>query len=221
MIRCCSVVVATNKIPRHCCVTLRKNQRGQCPQHPILNLRQLSFSSTRKPLRTCRAQIYGVDKYEILIGDFITLLAFCLYKQIFSIVCSPSFPGWTAPLPYDTTRIAEFIGFTVTVLATWCTTGALIGDYAESASSGVVSPRYMRLHLRFIGYTTKQNAMSCEWTKLFLRNRVFKIPNFASSLLSGSTLVTTVTLTRPRPLKEQFEFLCDDEKWKKNRRKHS
>jgi hypothetical protein len=41
---------------------------------------------------------------ELLIGDCVALLLFCLYKQITAIIISPSFPGWLAPLSFNPIR---------------------------------------------------------------------------------------------------------------------
>lgn len=80
-----------------------------------------------------RAQNLGST--EMLVGDVVLLIAFCLYKQIMAIVMAPSFPGWLAPLHFDPVRFEELVGFIVTVAGTWVACSSLLGDYRNSSPS--------------------------------------------------------------------------------------
>jgi hypothetical protein len=82
---------------------------------------------------------------DLLIGDTLMLVSFCIYKQLMAIVLSPSFPGWLAPLHFDTTRCVELLGFTVTVAGTWVACSMLNGDYDRVAGSAFPVMPHMRL----------------------------------------------------------------------------
>lgn len=66
-----------------------------------------------------------IDNVELLIGDCIALVVFCLYKQISAIVLSPDFAGWLAPLHYNPVRFVEFAAFAGTLCASWVVAATL------------------------------------------------------------------------------------------------
>ncbi len=56
------------------------------------------------------------------------------YKQIASIVMSPTFPGWLAPLSFNPDRWLEFVSLTCTLTAAWVLAAALTGGLNYSAT---------------------------------------------------------------------------------------
>lgn len=78
-----------------------------------------------------------LENLELLIGDTLSLIAFCTYKQISAIALSPSFPGWLAPLHFSPNRFLEFFSFTVTMLGTWISAALFVGAYKSDAASSV------------------------------------------------------------------------------------
>jgi hypothetical protein len=75
---------------------------------------------------------------EIIAGDVLALVVFCLYKQIMAIAMMPSFAGWHAPLAFNPLRFWELLGFCGTVVGTWVGTSLIFGDY-RSGGSGTIS----------------------------------------------------------------------------------
>lgn len=71
---------------------------------------------------------------ELVIGDSLACVAFCLYKQIMAIAMSPTFAGWQAPLSFNLLRFEELVGFTLTIAGTWVATSTLNGDYQAHAA---------------------------------------------------------------------------------------
>ncbi|PNH04979.1 hypothetical protein TSOC_008795 [Tetrabaena socialis] len=76
-----------------------------------------------------------VENAELLVGDSIAMVTFCCYKQIASIVLSPDFPGWLAPLSFSWTRFGEFCGLCATLTGTWIAAGLLVGAYKTAATA--------------------------------------------------------------------------------------
>ncbi|GFR44893.1 hypothetical protein Agub_g6237 [Astrephomene gubernaculifera] len=76
-----------------------------------------------------------VENAELVVGDAVAMVNFCLYKQIASIVLSPDFPGWLAPLHLNWTRFGEFCGLTATLTGTWVAAGLLLGAYRTAATA--------------------------------------------------------------------------------------
>lgn len=81
----------------------------------------------------------GVENSELMVGDIVALVSFSLYKQIASIVTSPSFPGWLAPLSFNPDRWYEFVSFTCTLSASWLLAAALTGGLSYESSRDVPS----------------------------------------------------------------------------------
>lgn len=81
----------------------------------------------------------SIENPELLIGDGIALVSFCLYKQISSIVLSPSFAGWLAPLKFNPVRFEEFAALTLTLLGAWIGASLVSGGYRTSATSDLPS----------------------------------------------------------------------------------
>lgn len=113
---------------------------------PTTSNRQASIALARfaplLPRRTRRASRqtavvlaskWGTDYRELLIGDVLCLVSFCIYKQIVAIILSPSFAGWLAPLSFNVTRLEELAGFIITVTGTWVATSYVTGDYASAS----------------------------------------------------------------------------------------
>lgn len=78
-----------------------------------------------------------IDNLELLIGDCLGLVCFATYKQLISIVTSPAFPGWLAPLHFNPLRFEEFFSFVVTLTGSWVCSGVLLGAYATPAGASV------------------------------------------------------------------------------------
>ncbi|PNW74747.1 hypothetical protein CHLRE_12g511800v5 [Chlamydomonas reinhardtii] len=100
----------------------------------------------RHALTTCFAQGPGgprdddqklmrIENRELLVGDVVAIINFCLYKQIAAIITSPDFPGWLAPLDFSPTRFSEFVALTVTLVGTWVAAGLMVGAYRTAATS--------------------------------------------------------------------------------------
>lgn len=87
-----------------------------------------------RPPRQCQASALFTGR-DLITGDALLLIAFCIYKQLASIVLSPSFPGWLAPLEFSPTRCTELVGFIITVAGTWVACGMLNGDYSDPAKN--------------------------------------------------------------------------------------
>lgn len=99
----------------------------------------LSSGRVRKrPPRQCQASALFTGR-DLITGDALLLIAFCIYKQLASIVLSPSFPGWLAPLEFSPTRCTELVGFIITVAGTWVACGMLNGDYSDPAKSALIA----------------------------------------------------------------------------------
>lgn len=104
-----------------------------------------------------------LDNRELLVGDCLSLVSFCLYKQVNStsqmfsctarrrhhkashlarcmqitaIILTPNFPGWLAPMHFNPTRFEEFLSFAITVCGTWVGASWLVGGYKANATSG-------------------------------------------------------------------------------------
>jgi hypothetical protein len=71
---------------------------------------------------------------EIIVGDILALVVFCLYKQIMAITMASSFAGWHAPLAFNPLRFWELLGFCGTVVGTWVGTSLVFGDYTSGSS---------------------------------------------------------------------------------------
>eukprot|EP00879_Flechtneria_rotunda_P004029 GHRR01004271.1.p1 GENE.GHRR01004271.1~~GHRR01004271.1.p1 ORF type:complete len:303 (+),score=81.37 GHRR01004271.1:243-1151(+) len=78
-----------------------------------------------------------IDNYELVVGDCVALTCFALYKQIASIVLSPGFPGWFAPLSFNPLRFAEFANFAGMLLAAWVVAAGITGGYRGASSSSI------------------------------------------------------------------------------------
>jgi hypothetical protein len=94
---------------------------------------------SKRSLQACRAfnNDYSIENIELVIGDCVALLLFCLYKQITAIALSPTFPGWLAPLAFNPIRFVEFSSFALTVIGTWAASAALVGGYRHDATAGI------------------------------------------------------------------------------------
>lgn len=90
------------------------------------------------PTRSTVARARNLGGAELLVGDVLLLIVFCLYKQILAIATSPAFPGWLAPLHFNPVRIEELLGFMVTVAGTWVACSSVLGDYRVSSESTVL-----------------------------------------------------------------------------------
>ncbi|GBF90849.1 hypothetical protein Rsub_03703 [Raphidocelis subcapitata] len=78
-----------------------------------------------------------IENPELLIGDVVAVVSFSLYKEISSIVLSPDFPGWFAPLSLSPGRFWEFLSFAATTSAAWALAAALTGGLTYRASRNV------------------------------------------------------------------------------------
>ncbi|GLC43830.1 hypothetical protein PLESTB_000912800 [Pleodorina starrii] len=90
------------------------------------------------PSYVCKAGI-KVENRELVVGDAVAMVNFCLYKQIASLVLAPDFPGWMAPVSFNWTRFGEFCGLTATLTGTWVAAGLLVGAYATAATADLPS----------------------------------------------------------------------------------
>eukprot|EP00892_Ulva_mutabilis_P011546 jgi/Ulvmu1/8764/UM048_0019.1 len=88
-----------------------------------------------RPARSTAARARNVGGAEMLVGDALLLVVFCLYKQILAITTSPAFPGWLAPLHFNPVRFEELLGFMVTVTGTWVACSSILGDYRNSSQN--------------------------------------------------------------------------------------
>ncbi|GIL47553.1 hypothetical protein Vafri_4346 [Volvox africanus] len=86
----------------------------------------------RWPSYVCKARF--VENRELVVGDAVAMVNFCLYKQIASLVLAPDFAGWMAPVAFNWTRFGEFCGLTATLTGTWVAAGLLVGAYRTSAT---------------------------------------------------------------------------------------
>ena len=77
----------------------------------------------------------GIENIELLIGDMLGLVVFATQKQIFSIVLSPNFEGWLAPLRFNPLRFEEYFSLVVTLCGTWFAAGILLGAYTTKTSA--------------------------------------------------------------------------------------
>lgn len=80
---------------------------------------------------------FGFENWELLVGDCVSLLSFCLYKQIAALIMMPTFPGWTAPLQFNPLRLEEFASFSLTLIGTWVASSLLLGNYQTLATANV------------------------------------------------------------------------------------
>lgn len=101
----------------------------QCASVP----NKLRSRSARRQ-QVVRAQMQ-MDNRELLVGDCLSLVSFCLYKQITAIILMPSFPGWLAPMHFSPIRFEEFLSFAITVCGTWVGASLLVGGYKSNATS--------------------------------------------------------------------------------------
>ncbi|GMH44884.1 hypothetical protein BSKO_12841 [Bryopsis sp. KO-2023] len=74
------------------------------------------------------------ENREVLVGDCVSLVCFCCYKQIAAIVMMSDFPGWTAPLGFNPLRFLEFTSFTATIVGTWVATSWACGNYKMTST---------------------------------------------------------------------------------------
>jgi hypothetical protein len=88
-------------------------------------------------LAAWRFQRPTLENLELAVGDSVSLVAFALYKQITSIVLSPQFPGWFAPINYNPIRFVEFTGFAATLVTSWLLAAYLTGGYSRTASLNI------------------------------------------------------------------------------------
>lgn len=91
----------------------------------------------------------GFENWELLVGDCVSLLSFCLYKQIAALVMMPTFPGWTAPLHFNLLRLEEFASFSLTLIGTWVASSLLLGNY-EILSTATVPTALARTSLTWL-----------------------------------------------------------------------
>lgn len=98
------------------------------------------YCSTQRKARkvSVASSQWGDHNQEMLIGDNVALVTFCLYKQILALILSPTFPGWTAPLSFNVTNFEEFLGMVVTVTCTWTISSYLSADYERTTTSGAL-----------------------------------------------------------------------------------
>lgn len=99
----------------------------------VAQLRKRGLNSVSGPVHARNG--ISVDNRELLTGDCLLLVAFCLYKQITAIILQPSFPGWLEPLHFNSQRFAELASFGTTLTVTWVLSSLLVGGYRTTASA--------------------------------------------------------------------------------------
>lgn len=96
-------------------------------------------SITGEDVQCQSSKKFSVENEELLLGDVLTLFTFCCYKQIQSIVFSPTFPGWTAPMRFNPDRFIEFFAFSFTCIGTLVAVSYVTGGYTVKTSQRVKS----------------------------------------------------------------------------------
>ncbi|KAL3142272.1 hypothetical protein ABBQ38_002615 [Trebouxia sp. C0009 RCD-2024] len=131
----CMLPSLASHTPRLC--TTQKQAQHQLHASPFCSLARSASSSRwfRQRQRVVKAEMQ-LDNRELLVGDCLSLVSFCLYKQITAIILTPSFPGWLAPMHFNPTRFEEFLSFAITVCGTWVGASWLVGGYKANATSG-------------------------------------------------------------------------------------
>ena len=144
---------------------IQKQAQHQLHASPFCSLTRpaSNFRYCRQRQRVVKAEMQ-LDNRELLVGDCLSLVSFCLYKQvnntaqcraplscsthtrkssqmsmyaqITAIILTPSFPGWLAPMHFNPTRFEEFLSFAITVCGTWVGASWLVGGYKANATSG-------------------------------------------------------------------------------------
>jgi hypothetical protein len=103
--------------------------------HPINLQRHRPSSLTTLTIPRAKNSPYRIDNTELLVGDVILLFSFTCYKQITSIIFSPSFHGWLTPLSFNVYRFLEFGSFSATIILTWISCCWISSGYRNNATS--------------------------------------------------------------------------------------
>ena len=124
--------------------SLVTNPRSRCLANILL------YGWTGRQSRTANgsagstiARARNLGAAELLVGDVLLLVVFCLYKQIMAITMAPTFPGWLAPLQFSPVRFEELLGFMVTVAGTWVACSTILGDYRNPSESPLLFHGYL------------------------------------------------------------------------------
>ncbi|CAL5219993.1 g1934 [Coccomyxa viridis] len=89
---------------------------------------------TRTASRLCRRSAFKIDNRELIVGDVLGIVCFCLYKQITALLFLPDFPGWLAPLHFNPVRFEELAIFILTLNVSWVTACGIVGGYRTHAT---------------------------------------------------------------------------------------
>lgn len=121
------------------CFSSRNIATAKAPVQPkpVKQLRGRTSTSLVGPVRA--GNRISVDNRELLTGDCLLLVAFCLYKQITAIILQPSFPGWLEPLHFSPERFGELASFGTTLTVTWVLSSLLVGGYRSNASADLAT----------------------------------------------------------------------------------
>jgi len=126
-------------------VTASSCSASKHPVHPtppvksrlVQRLRRWGPSSRGGPVHA--GNKISVDNRELLTGDCLLLISFCLYKQITAIILQPSFPGWLEPLHFNPVRFGELASFGTTLTVTWVLSSLLVGGYRNNATADLAT----------------------------------------------------------------------------------
>ena len=82
--------------------------------------------------RVCAARAASTSNSELLAGDVLVLVVFCLYKQIMSIASQPSYEGLLAPATFNPAHFAELVSVVLIATGTWVGSSLLLGEYGAA-----------------------------------------------------------------------------------------
>ena len=135
-----------------CVLMLASVQALAPPHHPLYHhrtprLRTIRYVAQSTPPRGYRSVAMRDSPFDfdarLLAADSTLIFAFALTRTLNTIVLSPTFEGWLAPIAYDTQRLVNTFAFASTWLCLWILGGQLFNCFSpdvDDRSATAVGP---------------------------------------------------------------------------------